>query len=137
MQIDKNSETYKKLAKMNTDRLIDVFVKKFNAFPNTFDRAVIFAAIIEKLNEELQERLANRINDEVAIEQRNNKIIFDMFKNRTEGKKIGNNLTEGDVKSIRSLHEDGLSFAKIGEMYNKQPNYIRNICIRKLYKNVK
>lgn len=138
LQLDNNSETFKKLNKMNTERLLKVFVKKFNAYPtNCFDRKSILQAIKDKLNQELAERYVNR---NLEAEQKAAEYILKQMKAELCGKQLGaNNLRDSDVIAIRALHADGVSYAKLAEMFGKgkNSNYIRNIVIGKLYKNVK
>jgi hypothetical protein len=135
LQLTETSETFKKLNKTNTERLLVIFVKKFNAYPaNPFDRKAILVAIKNHINEEI----ANRINEKSNLcEEQASIYILKQIKAAQAGKELGNQMRDSDIIAIRALHEDGLSFAKIGDMYNKKSNYIRNICIGKLYKSVK
>lgn len=138
LQLDNSSETFKKLNKMNTERLLTVFVKKFNAYPaNCFDRKSILQAIKDKINQELAERYTNR---NLEAEQKAAEYILKQMRSEAKGKQLGcNNMRDSDIIAIRALHADGVSYAKLAEMFGKgkNANYIRNIVIGKLYKNVK
>lgn len=133
------SNTFKKLNKTNTERLVRLHVKKFDAFPaNPFDRKSILDAIKNDINAKITERNNTENAARTHVQELSNMvIILRQMKAEKEGKQLGPSLRDGDVIAIRCLHEDGMSFAKIGKMYGKQPNYIRNIVIGKLYKNVK
>jgi len=134
--INYNSYTIEKLQRANTERLMDIHVKLFDAFPNTFDRQRIISAIlveVRRRTESAEDRRARR----AAAAQKQAQWFMTWLKDVQRGQ-FGqeDEMTEQDVRTIRWMREDGHSYNAIAKMFGKQANYIRNICIRKIWKHV-
>lgn len=138
--------TVQELKKMSTSRLIDVFFYMHGYYIDSFDRYVILNKIANRCEEYRRFKMSQeeRIKEDNERKERmrkqhieNMKIMKSWFDTKTDN--LGNGDRKMDslvVKQIRSLHNNGVGYSTIAKMFNKQPNYIRNICIRKIYKDV-
>ena len=121
------------LKKMSTAALTNLFVQIYGAFPNTFDRDEIRSDIYLYIFRENGGKSEANIQRDAEQAARNLQHVVKTMAGLVQAPQM----TDGDVQAIRALHEDGMGYGSIAKMYGKQPNYIRNIVIRKLYKNVK
>ena len=46
-------------------------------------------------------------------------------------------MSDARIRTIRAMRADGATLKEIGDLFNKRPQYIRNIVIGKLYASVK
>lgn len=131
---DPKTYSHTELRKMNTDRLMQVHLYLYEAYPATFDREEIIRLIERRTNEgqaslvSTEEAMARWAQGQQKMYERMIKQMGAEVKGTTQPE-----MTVHEVESIRKMHKAGYSAYAIAKIYNKWPNYINNIIIRKIY----
>lgn len=80
------------------------------------------AELLDEAYEELAAAIGGEVDDEESVEL---------------GEKYHRILTAEDVRQIREMRATGISYKKIATQYGVSHTFIRNIVMRRLYKDVK
>lgn len=126
---DPKTYTYAQLRRMNTDRLTQVHLYLYEAYPASFEREAIFRAVARKVNRPIIIRNSEQRSLVSIVDN-----LLKQMRAERAGIKQGPQLSSWDITCIRRMHKGGYGYASIGKVYNRQSNYIRNIVLRKIYK---
>lgn len=129
----RNPTTYTmtELKKMSTDRLFDVHVEMFGAFPNTFVRWQIVSAIwgwtqeAAAFNQKMEER---------GRAHHMPQYLMGLVIAAASAK--APKFSDHDIRQMRIMKRAGYGYRIIAEVYGTSPAYAKKIVDRKLYKHV-
>lgn len=119
------------LKKMSTERLMNVHVAMFGAFPNTFDRHVIINAVWDWTQEAAAwwQFIAERGND-----HRQPQHLLMVLAKSIDAK--APKFSDHDVKQMRIMKRAGYGYRFIATTYGTSPAYAKKVVDGKLYKHV-
>jgi len=118
------------LKKMSTSRLMDLHVALVGAFPADIEDRTNMICRIMDIAWDAAEKAAHESKIAAGNEAVNRN-------NVDHGKPFARSLTKFDIIAIIAQYDDGMSTYKLGKMYGKGAQFIKNIVTRKIYKDVR